>query len=89
MNTLTQCDELNAAAKAMKRYRRLKTILNKAVETADICGLHFNVLIYDPKHHKFRENYTADLIKLECLKDLAQKQPDNTMHPNMYRALKF
>ena len=72
MNTLTQCDELNAAAKAMKRYRRLKTILNKAVETANICGLYFNVLIYDPKNHKFRENYTAELIKLESLKNLAQ-----------------
>ena len=34
--------------KAVQRYRRVKTIINKAVETADLCGLKINVLVYDP-----------------------------------------
>ena len=89
MQTATKCDKINAASKAIKRYRRLKTILNKAVEAADICGLHLNVLIYDPKLHRFKENYTSTLIKLEGLKDLARDQPNFTKSYKKYRALKF
>lgn len=68
MQTQMKCEDLNAANKAMKRYRRIKTILNKAVEAADICGLHLNVLVYDPKFHRLRENFTSHLIKLDGLK---------------------
>lgn len=62
-----QIEENNAASKAIKRYRRVKTIGNKAVDTADICGLQINILIYDPKLHRFKEIYTSKSVKLECL----------------------
>ena len=73
----------------MKRYRRLKTILNKAVETADSCGLHLNVLVYDPKFHRFKENYTSTLVKLESLKDLANDQPKSTNSSKKNKVFKF
>ena len=57
----------NSAGKAVQRYRRVKTIVRKAVETADICGLQLNVLVYDPKMSRFREFYTADEMKLEAI----------------------
>ena len=38
--------------KATKKYRRLKTIVNKVSEFAKICNVKLSVLIFDPKPHK-------------------------------------
>ena len=37
----------SASIKAVQRYRRVKTIINKAVEVGKLCGLKLNVLVYD------------------------------------------
>ena len=57
-------NEKSAAIGAVQRYRRLKTITGKAVEIAKLCGLNLNVVVYDPQHHRLKENYTDDCIKL-------------------------
>jgi len=70
-NTKPQ-DPIKPASKALKKYRRVKTIINKALETADICELQINVLVYDPKLHRFKEIYTNSDMKLQALHLLAQ-----------------
>ena len=84
-----QLEEHSAATKAIKRYRRVKTIGNKAVDTADTCGLEINILIYDPKLHRFKEMYTSENVKLESLPELTRMQPNNTKSRKKYRAFKF
>ena len=59
------------------------------METADICGLHLNVLIYDPKLHRFKENYTSKAMKLEALPELARDQTQSSKAKKKSRALKF
>ena len=66
----------NSAGKAVQRYRRVKTIVRKAVETADICGLQLNVLVYDPKMSRFREFYTDVGMKLEAIYSAGDDQLD-------------
>lgn len=78
-----------ASIKAVQRYRRVKTIVNKAVETADICGLHLNILVYDPHFHRFKEHYTSTDVKLESLHKLAQDMPNTTKSKQKVRQLKF
>ena len=80
---------MKPTTKALKRYRRVKTIVNKAIETADLCGLQVNVLVYDPKLHRFKEIYTAKQVKLEALPGLAADLPDCTKSKRKYRPLKF
>ena len=89
MNKSVQDDEINAASKAIKRYRRVKTIANKAVETADICGLLISILVYDPKLHRCKEIYTSRSIKLEALQELAHDQITTCKSKKKCRPLKF
>ena len=56
---------------AVQRYRRMKTIICKAVDTANLCGLKINVLVYDPKFHRLKEHYTEARVKLEAMHLLA------------------
>ena len=78
-----------ASIKAVQRYRRVKTIVNKAVETADLCGLKLNILVYDPHFHRFKEHYTAPEVKLEALHKIAQDMPNTTKSKQKVRQLKF
>ena len=55
---------MKPTTKALKRYRRVRTIVNKAIETADLCGLQINVLVYDPRLHRFKEIYSDSRVKL-------------------------
>ena len=81
---------VNAASiLAVQRYRRVKTIVNKAVDVADKFGLHLNILVYDPKYHRFRENYTSSKIKLESIHHLAGTVPNTSLSKNKLRMLKF
>lgn len=57
-------EEQNAASIALKKYRRIKTIVNKAEKTADICDVMINVIIYDAKMHRLKEYYSSNEIKL-------------------------
>ena len=82
-------DEKSAAVNAVQRYRRLRTITGKAVEIAKLCGLNLNVVVYDPQHHRLKENYTDDCIKLEALHLLAHDVPNNTKSRAKMRQLKF
>ena len=90
MNTSdVQCEENSAASKAIKRYRRIRTIGNKAVDTADICGLQINILIYDPKLHRFKEIYTSKNVRLDSIQELTKDKLNTTKTRKKYRALKF
>ena len=51
--------------KAVQKYRRVKTIVNKAVEVGKLLGLKLNILVYDAHFHRFKEHYTAPEIKLD------------------------
>ena len=51
--------------KATQKYRRLRTIISKAVETAKLCNIKLNVVTYDPKLHRLKERYTHDDIKIK------------------------
>ena len=53
------------------RYKRMKTIISKARETAMNCGLKINIIIYDEKFHRLKENYTSIDVKLEQIHKLA------------------
>ena len=82
-------EDENSVSKAMKRYRRIKTIINKAVELADLCNLQVNVLIHDPKINRFKEHYTTPDIKLEALKQLARDQLYPSTSRKRYQKFKF
>lgn len=75
--------------KAVQKYRRVKTIVNKAVEVGKILGLKLNVLVYDSHFHRLRENYTAPEIKLEAIHRLAEAIPNTTKSKMKLRELKF
>ena len=64
-------NEKSPAISAVQRYRRLKTIIGKTVEVAELCGLHLNLLVYDPHFHRLKEHYTDSGIKLEAIHLLA------------------
>jgi len=48
----------------VQRYKRVKTIVNKAVETANLCGIKLNVIVYDEKFHRLKEFYTDNEVRL-------------------------
>lgn len=82
--------EVNAASiLAVQRYRRVKTIVNKAVDVAEKFGLHLNIIVYDPKFHRLKESYTSSEIKLESIHLLADSVPNTSLSKNKLRRLKF
>ena len=74
-----------SSIKAVQRYRRVKTIVNKALETADLCGLKLNILVYDPQYHRLKEHYTAPDVKLDCITELSEARPNTTKSRQKYR----
>lgn len=86
---MQQVKEELATTKALKRYRRIKTIINKALETDDKCGVHFNIVIYDPKAHKLREHYTSSNLKLSEMHLLREPMQIMTKSKKYSRPLKF
>ena len=48
----------------VQKYKRVKTIINKAVETADLCDIKLSVIVYDKKFHRLREFYTDNEVRL-------------------------
>ena len=75
--------------KAVSKYRRVKTIVNKDVDVGKKLGLKLNVLVYDSNFHRLREHYTAPEIKLEAIHRLAEAIPNTTKSKMKFRELKF
>ena len=69
-----QQQELDPSKKALKKYRRLRTIVNKADETANGCDVMINVIVYDPKMHRLREHYSAPEVRLSNISELFTKE---------------
>lgn len=59
------------------------------METADLCGLQMNVLVYDPKMSRFREFYTSVEMRLEAIYSVCDDQPDASEPMANFRNLKF
>ena len=73
----------------MKRYRRIKTIINKALDTADVCGVEFNIIVYDPKLHRLKEHFTSNNVKLSTVHLLSKPLANSTKSRKKLRTLKF
>lgn len=81
--------EQHPAQTSVKKYRRIKTIVKKAVDTADLCGVNMNIIIYDDKFHRLREFYTSATIKLETIGNLMKDVPNTSKSKQKVRELKF
>ena len=79
----------NPAQTSVKKYRRIKTIVKKAVDTADLCGVNMNIIIYDDKFHRLREFYTSSAVKLEVIGNLMKDVPNTSKSKQKVRELKF
>ena len=55
----------NKNNQAMAKFRRLKTIMRKIVETSKMCGKPMTLLVYDEKQNSIVEYFTHDSMKLE------------------------
>ena len=51
--------------KAMNKFRRLKTIMKKMVQTSKLIGLPLSLLVLDKKLNKITEYTSESTIKLE------------------------
>ena len=56
------------AYQAVKKYRRLRTIVKKVQELADLRDLKISLLIYNPRQHKIEEIYTDKCVKFAQVK---------------------
>lgn len=50
---------------AVQKYRRMRTLVGKMVELADMRNLKINMLIYNPKFNTLEEIWTDKAAKLD------------------------
>lgn len=56
--------------KAVTKYRRQRTIVNKMLELAGMRDLKISLLVYDPKQHKLQEIFTHKDVKLHAINQM-------------------
>ena len=56
--------------KAVCKYKRQRTIVNKMLELAKVQDLKMSLLVYDPKKHKLQEIVTDEEMKLSSINDM-------------------
>ena len=59
------------------------------MDTADLCGVKMNIIIYDEKFHRLREFYTSSDVKLGTIGNLMNSVPNTSKSKQKLRELKF
>lgn len=75
--------------KAVRKYRRQKTMIKKMLELAEIRGQKINMIIYDPALHKIEEIYTHKDFNMDGIHQMILNPRESASIRSRRRYLKF
>lgn len=58
---------------AKTKWKRIRTLIKKCREVADICDLKINLTVLDSRFNKIRESYTDKRVSIQSLIDAIEK----------------